>query len=143
MLLSYVLDLIGVFAFGSYGAFRALQARMNVFGVFVCAGMVAMGGGTVRELILHGTPTLGDPCPDQMLSGGQPGDSRKMIRQPKDASDGCGEQDCAASAAVSPGVARLVELFAGSRWASIAASKKSLTIVPAPEMSRSAFSRCN
>ncbi|MFG1605375.1 trimeric intracellular cation channel family protein [Actinoplanes sp. NPDC049265] len=55
-MLSYILDLVGVFAFGSYGAYRALQARMNLFGVVVCAGVVAMGGGTVRELILHGTP---------------------------------------------------------------------------------------
>ncbi|GAB7036646.1 MULTISPECIES: trimeric intracellular cation channel family protein [Catenuloplanes] len=55
-MLSYVLDLTGVFAFGSYGAYQALRVRMNYFGVFVCAGLVAMGGGTVREVILHGTP---------------------------------------------------------------------------------------
>ncbi|WP_249998561.1 trimeric intracellular cation channel family protein [Actinoplanes sp. M2I2] len=53
-----MLDLVGVFAFATYGASRALQARMNIFGVFVfvCAGLVAMGGGTVREIILRGTP---------------------------------------------------------------------------------------
>jgi uncharacterized membrane protein YeiH len=54
--LSYVLDLTGLFAFGAYGALRALRARMNIFGVFVCAALVAMGGGAVRETILRGTP---------------------------------------------------------------------------------------
>lgn len=55
-MLSYGLDLLGVAAFASYGAYRAMQVRMNLFGVFVCAGVVSMGGGTVREVILHGTP---------------------------------------------------------------------------------------
>lgn len=54
--LNYALDQVGVLAFACYGAFHALQARMNVVGVFVCAGLVAVGGGTVREVILHGTP---------------------------------------------------------------------------------------
>jgi uncharacterized membrane protein YeiH len=56
VMLSYSLDLLGVAAFASYGAYRAMQVRMNLFGVFVCAGVVSMGGGTVREVILHGTP---------------------------------------------------------------------------------------
>ena len=55
-MLLYVLDQVGVFAFSSYGAYRALQARMDLFGAFVCGGVVAMGGGTVREVVLHGTP---------------------------------------------------------------------------------------
>jgi uncharacterized membrane protein YeiH len=50
------MDLVGVFTFSAYGAYRALQARMDTLGAFVCGGLVALGGGTIREMVLHGTP---------------------------------------------------------------------------------------
>lgn len=55
-MLLYALDLIGTFAFATYGSHRALQRHLDVLGVFVCAGLTATGGGTIREAIMHGGP---------------------------------------------------------------------------------------
>ncbi|HSX29751.1 MAG TPA: TRIC cation channel family protein [Candidatus Saccharimonadales bacterium] len=52
----HTLDLIGVFAFAIYGARRAIMAKFDLFGVLLCAALTAVGGGTIREAILHGTP---------------------------------------------------------------------------------------
>ena len=53
----YVLDMIGVFAFAAYGAHRAQQAHMDVLGIFVCAALTALGGGTIRAVVLQQPPT--------------------------------------------------------------------------------------
>lgn len=52
----YILDLIGVFAFSVYGAYIALKKDLDIFGIVVCAFLTALGGGTIRELILNHTP---------------------------------------------------------------------------------------
>ena len=52
----YLLDLIGVFAFAFCGARVALDSRFGAFGVLACAFLPALGGGTVRELLLDRTP---------------------------------------------------------------------------------------
>lgn len=52
----YLLDLLGVFAFSFYGAYVALKKDLDIFGVVVCATLTAIGGGTIRELILNHTP---------------------------------------------------------------------------------------
>jgi len=52
----YVLDLIGTFAFAVYGAYVALKKEFDIFGVLVSALLTALGGGTLRELILGNTP---------------------------------------------------------------------------------------
>jgi uncharacterized membrane protein YeiH len=54
----HVLDLVGVFAFAAYGAHRALQVRMDVLGVFACAAVTALGGGTVRAVLLRQPPSF-------------------------------------------------------------------------------------
>ncbi|MGA5302076.1 trimeric intracellular cation channel family protein [Nucisporomicrobium flavum] len=54
----YFLDLIGTFAFAAYGAHQAHRRGLDALGVFVCAGLTAVGGGTVREVILHGRPAF-------------------------------------------------------------------------------------
>lgn len=51
-----VLDLVGVFAFALFGAHKALQACFDLFGIVFCAAMTALGGGTIRELLLNSTP---------------------------------------------------------------------------------------
>ncbi len=51
-----ILDLIGVFAFAMFGAHKAIETRFDLFGVLVCGAITAFGGGTIRELILNGTP---------------------------------------------------------------------------------------
>lgn len=55
-MLLYTLDLVGVFAFASFGAFLGIQKRYNAVGIFFCAALPALGGGTMRELLLGGTP---------------------------------------------------------------------------------------
>ena len=56
MLEIYVLDLLGTFAFSVYGAFLALKKKLDLFGIFVCAFLTALGGGTIREIILNNHP---------------------------------------------------------------------------------------
>lgn len=52
----YVLDLVGTFAFACYGSYYALKKDFDIFGILVCAFLTAVGGGTIRELILNHVP---------------------------------------------------------------------------------------
>ncbi len=52
----YYLDLIGTFAFASFGAYVALKKKCNFYGICVAALLTAVGGGTLRELILGNVP---------------------------------------------------------------------------------------
>jgi uncharacterized membrane protein YeiH len=52
----YILDILGVFAFSFLGACTALEGRLNVIGVLTCAFLSALGGGTIREVILNRVP---------------------------------------------------------------------------------------
>ena len=52
----YVLDLIGTFAFATYGAYFAQKKRFDLFGILVAAFITAAGGGTIREVILGHLP---------------------------------------------------------------------------------------
>ncbi|MCK4293205.1 MAG: trimeric intracellular cation channel family protein [Planctomycetes bacterium] len=48
----YFLDLLGTFTFAAYGAYVAQKKQFDIFGIFTCAFLTALGGGTIRELIL-------------------------------------------------------------------------------------------
>src|SRR5690606_21252717 len=50
----YVLDLIGTAAFGLAGFMRAHRRRYNLWGAFVCTAVPAVGGGTLRDLLVGG-----------------------------------------------------------------------------------------
>ncbi|HEY8536755.1 MAG TPA: TRIC cation channel family protein, partial [Vicinamibacterales bacterium] len=50
----YVLDLIGTAAFGLAGFMRAQQRRYNLWGAFVLTAVPAVGGGTLRDLLVGG-----------------------------------------------------------------------------------------
>lgn len=52
----YILDLIGTMAFAIYGSYFALRKDFDIFGIFVCAFLTAVGGGTIRETILNRPP---------------------------------------------------------------------------------------
>ena len=52
----YILDLIGTFTFAVYGSYFALKNDFDILGVFVCAFLTAVGGGTIRELVLGNVP---------------------------------------------------------------------------------------
>ncbi len=51
-----ILDLLGTFAFAVSGASQAMKKQFDVFGVFVLAFVTAIGGGTLRDIMLGDTP---------------------------------------------------------------------------------------
>lgn len=52
----YFLDLLGTAAFAASGALAGVQRRMDLLGVVVLGLVTAVGGGTVRDLLLGSTP---------------------------------------------------------------------------------------
>lgn len=51
-----VIELLGTVAFTVSGAFSAMQKRLDVFGVLVIAFITAIGGGTLRDILIGYTP---------------------------------------------------------------------------------------
>ncbi|MFT4635025.1 MAG: putative membrane protein YeiH [Arenicella sp.] len=49
----FIADLLGVFVFALSGALAAARKKMDIFGYMVLAVLPAVGGGTVRDLILN------------------------------------------------------------------------------------------
>lgn len=56
MELIYILDIIGVFVFAISGALTASDNKMDAFGSVVIAFITALGGGTIRDLLLGSQP---------------------------------------------------------------------------------------
>ncbi|MDX2218435.1 MAG: TRIC cation channel family protein [Burkholderiales bacterium] len=54
--LLYTLDLFGVAVFAASGALAALAARFDLLGVLVLASITAVGGGTLRDVLLNRHP---------------------------------------------------------------------------------------
>jgi len=52
----YVLDLIGTAAFAASGALVGVRKHMDLFGVLVLGMVTAVGGGTLRDLLLGDIP---------------------------------------------------------------------------------------
>lgn len=52
----YPLDLLGTFAFAVFGSYIAQKKKLDIFGISACAILSALGGGTIRELILINVP---------------------------------------------------------------------------------------
>src|SRR5690242_16135000 len=53
MSLANICILIGGFAFAVTGALAALRRDMDIFGAVVVAVVTGIGGGTIRDLLLH------------------------------------------------------------------------------------------
>lgn len=51
-----VLDIFGTFSFAVAGAFAAMSKRLDPFGVLILAFVTAIGGGTIRDVLLGATP---------------------------------------------------------------------------------------
>jgi len=51
----FIADLMGVFVFALSGALAAARKQMDVFGYMVLAVLPAVGGGTIRDLVLNTT----------------------------------------------------------------------------------------
>lgn len=54
----YLLDLAGVMVFAASGALAGLAAGLDLFGVLVLASVTAVGGGTLRDLLLGRHPVF-------------------------------------------------------------------------------------
>ncbi|KXK36958.1 MAG: trimeric intracellular cation channel family protein [Saprospiraceae bacterium] len=48
----YYLDIIGTAAFAASGALAAMRKRLDFFGIFIIACVTAVGGGTLRDILL-------------------------------------------------------------------------------------------
>ncbi len=54
--LFFLFDLAGTFAFAMSGAFKAIRKKLDLLGILVLGFATAMGGGVVRDALLHRTP---------------------------------------------------------------------------------------
>ena len=52
----YLLDILGTLAFAISGVLTALNKKMDPFGVYVIAFVTAVGGGTLRDVLIGRTP---------------------------------------------------------------------------------------
>lgn len=52
----YLLDIIGTMAFAMSGALTAMNKKLDPFGVFIIAFVTAVGGGTLRDVMIGRTP---------------------------------------------------------------------------------------
>lgn len=52
------LDVLGTAAFAISGALTAMHRRLDLFGIFIIAFVTAIGGGTLRDVLIGQTPVL-------------------------------------------------------------------------------------
>ncbi|MES2558271.1 MAG: trimeric intracellular cation channel family protein [Bacteroidota bacterium] len=50
------IELLGIVAFGVSGALSAMQKRLDIFGVLVITFITAIGGGTLRDMLIGSLP---------------------------------------------------------------------------------------
>ena len=53
-----ILDILGTIAFAISGALSAMNRRLDLFGIFIIAFVTAIGGGTVRDILIGSTPVM-------------------------------------------------------------------------------------
>lgn len=51
-----VIEIIGTAAFSVAGAFAAKEKKLDIFGVFIIAFITALGGGTLRDILIGKVP---------------------------------------------------------------------------------------
>ena len=56
MIILKVLEIVGTIAFAVSGAFVAIKAKLDLFGVLFIGCITAVGGGIVRDLLIGATP---------------------------------------------------------------------------------------
>lgn len=52
----HIIDILGTAAFAVSGAFSAMERKLDVFGVFIIAFATAIGGGTIRDVLVGNLP---------------------------------------------------------------------------------------
>jgi uncharacterized membrane protein YeiH len=51
-----IIDILGTFSFAAAGAFAAMDKKLDPFGVLIIAFATAIGGGTIRDVLLGRLP---------------------------------------------------------------------------------------
>ena len=52
----YIIDILGTISFAVSGAFLAMEKKLDPFGVLVLAFVTAIGGGTLRDMMIGNLP---------------------------------------------------------------------------------------
>lgn len=52
----HLIDIAGIVAFSISGAFAGMQKRLDLFGIFIISFITAMGGGTLRDVLIGDLP---------------------------------------------------------------------------------------
>lgn len=52
----YILDILGTIAFAISGVLIAMNKKMDLFGILIIAFVTAVGGGTLRDILIGETP---------------------------------------------------------------------------------------
>ena len=52
----HLIDILGVAPFSIAGVFAAMEKKLDVFGIFIIAFITAMGGGTLRDILIGDLP---------------------------------------------------------------------------------------
>ncbi|QLG46425.1 trimeric intracellular cation channel family protein [Costertonia aggregata] len=52
----FTIDILGTIAFAISGVLVAMDKKLDVFGVFIIAFVTAVGGGTLRDILIGNTP---------------------------------------------------------------------------------------
>lgn len=52
------IDILGTIAFAISGVLVAMEKKLDIFGVFIIAFVTAIGGGTLRDVLIGNTPVL-------------------------------------------------------------------------------------
>ena len=56
MELLHIIDIAGIVAFSIAGAFAAMEKELDVFGIIIIAFVTALGGGTLRDILIGEVP---------------------------------------------------------------------------------------
>lgn len=51
-----LIDILGTFSFAVSGVFSAMEKKLDVFGVFIISFVTAIGGGTIRDILVGNLP---------------------------------------------------------------------------------------
>lgn len=54
----FIVDLVGVFVFAISGALAGREKKLDLFGIFIIAFVTALGGGTLRDMMIGRTPVF-------------------------------------------------------------------------------------
>lgn len=54
----FIIDILGTIAFAISGVLVAMEKKLDLFGVFIIAFVTAVGGGTLRDMLIGNTPVV-------------------------------------------------------------------------------------